>query len=91
MATTTGSTVKARVSGGKLIYWRRLGKVSFPGRFRSVPLTKIKSIRLANTPVGFYGGWTVLMVQLSSKEFMSYSVPAEFYDEVEKFIEILGN
>lgn len=85
------NTIKARVSGGKLIYWKSIGKVSFPGRFRSVPLTKIKSIRLANTPVGFYGGWTVLMVQLSGKEFMSYSVPAEFYDEVEKFIEILGN
>lgn len=85
------NTIKARVSGGKLIYWKSIGKVSFPGRFRSVPLTKIKSIRLVNTPVGFYGGWTVLMVQLSGKEFMSYSVPAEFYDEVEKFIEILGN
>lgn len=85
------NTAKARVSGGKLIYWKSIGKVSFPGRFRSVPLTKIKSIRLVDTPVGFYGGWTVLIVQLSGKEFMSYSVPAEFYDEVEKFIEILGN
>ena len=85
------NTSKARVSGGKLIYWKSIGKVSFPGRFRSVPLTKIKSIRLTSTPVGFYGGWTVLMVQLSSKEFMVYAVPAEFYDEVEKFIEILGN